>query len=199
VATSNRGKFAEIAEMLGDLNLDLFSLADIERIASTKEDRPTFMENAEKKALHYASCAKIWTIADDSGLEVDALGGDPGVRSARYAGSPSDDGANNRKLIENLVGFPPDQRTARFRCALVLADTDIVLIRTEGVVEGRIVDQPRGQNGFGYDPHFLIPELDRTAAELSPDEKNAVSHRGQAVRKLKKELYALLANGPISR
>jgi XTP/dITP diphosphohydrolase len=188
------------------------------------EDGETFMANAEIKARHYARLSGMWTIADDSGLVVDALDGEPGVRSARYAGEPRSDQANNALLIRNLAGIPEEKRTARFRCAVVLAGVQDpaggagtrqsaqtgeipapqsgmpssqirVLACAEGTVEGRIVDEPRGANGFGYDPHFWVPELGMTTAEMASDRKHAISHRGQALRRLRERLSGLIAGG----
>ncbi len=170
-----------------------------ELIPEPAEDADSFEANAALKARYYSRWAGLWTLADDSGLEVDALGGVPGVRSARYAELPERaprterDAANNRKLVEALRGIPPERRTARFRCALALADGDRILITAEGVIEGRIIDQPRGRNGFGYDPHFIVPELDKTTAELEPEYKNRISHRGRALLALRERLRTLLA------
>lgn len=184
VATRNAGKLREIRELTAGRPLVWRGLDEFAGLADVEETGATFAENARLKALHYAAATSLPALADDSGLEVDALGGAPGVRSARYAGAPRDDTANNRKLIAALAGVPPARRTARFRCALALADKGVVLLEAEGAFEGLIVDEPRGTNGFGYDPHFLVPALGRTAAELPPAEKNARSHRGQALRAL---------------
>lgn len=174
------------------------------------EDGETFTANAEIKARHYARLSGLWTIADDSGLVVDALGGEPGVRSARYAGEPRSDRANNAMLVRKLAGVPEEQRTARFCCAVVLAGArargDItpdvmaeppihVLASAEGTVEGRIIDQPRGKHGFGYDPHFWVPRLAKTTAEMTPEVKHAISHRGQALQQLREKLDRLLSDG----
>ena len=193
VATTNRGKLREVAEMLNDFPVSLLSLADFPPVPAPEENRETFEGNADLKALYYASACDCWTLADDSGLEVDALHGAPGVHSAYYAGEPRSDAANNAKLIHELQGTPLERRTARFRCALVLARPGIVLLTASGIVEGVILDEPRGSNGFGYDPHFLISAVNRTAAELAPDEKNRVSHRGHALTSLKPALIRLLA------
>lgn len=182
VATRNAGKLREIRQMTADWPLVWHGLAEFEDVPEVDETGATFAENARLKALHYAAATGRPALADDSGLEVDVLRGAPGVLSARYAGSPRDDAANNRKLIAALAGVPLARRTARFRCAMALARDGVVLFETEGVFAGLIVDEPRGTNGFGYDPHFLVPELGRTAAELPPVEKNACSHRGQALR-----------------
>jgi XTP/dITP diphosphohydrolase len=199
VATSNPGKVREIAEILADAPVELVSLVAFGELPDVVEDGATFMENAIKKALHFARLTGEWTLADDSGLEVDALGGAPGVFSARYAGEPKDDAANNRKLIAELRGVPPERRTSRFRCAAVLADGERILAMAEGTIEGVIIDQPRGANGFGYDPHFFVPALGRTTAELDPAHKNRISHRGQAVTVLLRELRYLLALQQTSR
>lgn len=203
IATGNPGKFREIVQVLASddcrIAVRWCSLPDLpQTIPAPVEDGATFPENAVLKARHYARASGLWTLADDSGLEVDALGGAPGVISARYAGTSEGtprhevDRANNRRLITELRVIPSEQRTARFRCVLALADGEHVLATTEGAVEGKIIDQPRGNNGFGYDPHFLIPSLDRTMAELPPGEKNLISHRGQALRRMREKLLALL-------
>ena len=195
IATTNPGKLREIRQVLGGLDVEWLTLDDFKGLPDVEEDTPTFEANAAKKALENARATGLWTLADDSGLEVDALGGLPGVISARFAGPQQDDAANNAKLIAELRDVPQERRTARFRCALALAGPEGILASAEGVVEGRIIDQPRGQNGFGYDPHFLIPALGRTTAELDPEHKNRISHRGQALRALHPKLAALLATG----
>ena len=165
IATSNPGKLREIQAVLSDLSLVLKGLEDYADLPDVVEYADTFMGNAEKKALHFAKLTGLPTLADDSGLEVDCLAGRPGVNSARFAGKHGDDQANNTKLIQLLGNTPQDQRTARFRCAIAVADGQGVLARSEGSIEGLIIDRPRGRNGFDYDPHFLIPELGRTTAE----------------------------------
>lgn len=195
VATTNRGKLAEVRAILADLPVQLASLDDYPPMTEPVEDAPTFAGNAEIKARHYARLAGCWALADDSGLEVDALDGAPGVHSARFAGPSCDPAANNQKLVSVLKGVPAEDRSARFRCALALADSQGVLATAEASFEGVIVDDPRGDNGFGYDPHFLIPSLGKTAAELPPAEKNRISHRGQAIRLLRGDLEKLLAGG----
>ena len=177
-------------------------LGDFDGIDPPVEDGATFAANARIKAMYYARATGQWCLADDSGLEVDALQGAPGVRSARYAGGehPPDtdrapiDAANNAKLLRELRSVPPDQRSARFVCHLALANPDHILIETFDTVEGAIVTQPRGNNGFGYDPVFLVPDTNRTAAELTAEEKNNVSHRGKAVRHFATLLKSLLAS-----
>ena len=166
------------------------------------EDGGTFADNAALKARYYARACGLWTLADDSGLEVDALNGAPGVVSARYADSPEgtpraeSDRANNRRLISELRAVPATRRTARFRCALALADSENILATAEGAVEGVIIDESRGNNGFGYDPHFFMPLFGKTMAELPADEKNRISHRGQALQQMRERLAALLASKP---
>jgi len=193
IATTNEGKLREARAILDGLPVQITTLADHPSFPEPIEDAPTFEGNAELKALHYAKLGGCLTLADDSGLEVDALGGEPGVRSARYAGPGCDDAANNEKLVQQLGGIQPEQRTARFRCAVALASPDEVLATASGAVEGRIVDMPRGSNGFGYDPHFFVPEFDMTTAEMSPEQKNRISHRGQAFRGIRPAIELLLA------
>ena len=149
------------------------------------EDQPTFLGNAEKKALVLAQALGALVLADDSGLEVDALGGEPGVHSHRWAGEACDDDANNRKLVRSLEGVPEPARTARYRCAIVLAFPSRVMDRAEGACEGRITTAPRGTGGFGYDPYFLSLDLGKTFAEATPEEKLRVSHRGRALAALR--------------
>jgi XTP/dITP diphosphohydrolase len=193
VATSNRGKFREIAAMLAPLPVELVWLGELGPAPPVVEDGSTFAENAVKKARQYAVWSGLWTVGEDSGLEVDALAGAPGVHSARYAGRGRDDAANNVKLVAALSGVPLERRSARFRCAVVLASPDgDVLAQAEGVLEGRIVDEPRGQGGFGYDPHFFVPQLGCTTAELSPEQKNSISHRGRAFRAILPQIERLL-------
>jgi len=184
LATSNRGKMREIREMTAGTPLGWVSLDEFPDVPVAAETADSFAENARQKALYYARATRLYTLADDSGLEVDALGGAPGVRSARYAGAESDDAANNRRLITELAAIPLADRTARFRCAMAFARPGEVLIETAGSVEGVIIDRARGHNGFGYDPHFVLPLLDRTLAELPPAEKSMYSHRGQALREM---------------
>jgi len=177
-------------------------LADIEPIDEIEEDGATFAENARKKALGYAEASGLWTLADDSGLVIDALGGDPGVKSARFSGDklPGDertliDHRNIAKVLELLQGVPKEKRTARFVCRLCMASPQKVLIETEGTLEGIITDREVGENGFGYDPIMFIPHLNRTVAQLTSEEKNAISHRGNAIRKFFRLLQELLRAG----
>ena len=177
-------------------------LADIEPIDEIAEDGATFAENARKKALGYAQASGLWTIADDSGLVVDALDGAPGVKSARFSGDKLADDErtlidhrNIAKALELLDGVPQERRTARFVCRLCLASPQEVLIETEGTLEGLITNEKIGSNGFGYDPIFFVPHLSRTVAQLTSEEKNAISHRGNAIRQLRPLLDELLRTG----
>jgi len=198
VASTNPGKIAELRAML-DADVQWLDLSDFPDIAEIEEDGHTFIENACKKSIGYAQATGLWTIADDSGLEVDALGGEPGVKSARFSGekSKNDDGSlidhqNIAKVLELLKDVPEEKRTARFFCCLCLASPERILIETEGTLEGLITNKEIGKNGFGYDPIFFVPHLNKTAAQLTPEEKNAISHRGNAIRKLKPLLKELL-------
>jgi XTP/dITP diphosphohydrolase len=190
LGTRNPGKLREITQVLGDLPVRVVGLDEFPAMPEPVEDGATFAENARNKALHYARATRHWCLADDSGLEVDALNGAPGVRSARYAADHCPTGAdrltidqaNNAKLLSALEGVGDERRTARFVCHLALADPEHVFIETFDTVEGRIGYEPRGSNGFGYDPLFFIPEAGCTTAELPEEEKNRISHRGKAVR-----------------
>ena len=185
IATKNRGKLREIQTELAELPWEIICLADLEPLAQAQEIHDSFRENADLKARYYSSLTGLRTLADDSGLEVDALGGAPGVLSARYAGADGDDARNNAKLLAELADVPDDKRTARFRCCLSLADDDKILARSEGVIEGRITRTEQGKNGFGYDPLFYVPEKGCTTAQMTSKQKNAISHRGQAIRAMK--------------
>lgn len=189
-ATSNPHKVREVAAILAPRGIEIVGLEALDpRPSEPVEDAETFAGNARIKAVHYARAAGRLCLADDSGLEVDALGGAPGVRSARYAdldaGRPDRDGANNAKLLSELVGVPVEKRGARFVCAMCLVDPDgSVLAETLGTFEGVIADRPRGSNGFGYDPLLYLPDRNCTSAELSAQDKNARSHRGEAARQM---------------
>jgi XTP/dITP diphosphohydrolase len=184
-ASGNQHKVAEIGAMLRPRGWDVVPL-----VLTVDEDAPTFVGNAEKKARAALAQSGLPSLADDSGLEVDALDGAPGVLSARFAGEPSNDGANNRKLMAALDGVPDARRTARFRCALVFVDADGTRLVAEGACEGRIGHAPRGSGGFGYDPLFFVDgdAAGRTMAELAPDEKNRISHRARALDELVRAL-----------
>jgi XTP/dITP diphosphohydrolase len=187
-ATSNPHKIEEVRAVLAPLGIEIVGLDALgETIPEPEETGRTFLENARIKAMAYAAAARRPCLADDSGLEVAALGGAPGVRSARYAGIGATrderDAANNRKLLEALRDVPPSERHARFVCAMCLAAPDgRIVAETEGEFPGVIVDEPRGVNGFGYDPLLFIPDAGCTSAELTPEAKNARSHRGAATR-----------------
>lgn len=182
LATGNAHKARELSAMLGGMGLELKTLADFPSVPAVVEDGRTLIENAVKKAVEPAMLTGLWTLADDTGLEVEALGGRPGVFSARYAGPECDFAANCRKVLEELDGLPGPKRTAVFRTVVALAAPDGRVQVREGRLEGRIASHPVGKNGFGYDPVFLLPEEGRTLAQLSDEEKNALSHRALALK-----------------
>lgn len=184
-ATSNQGKLKEFQEAAGT-QIRVQPVPDFPNLPACVEDGATFLENARKKAAHYSALVPGLVFADDSGLEVAALGGAPGVRSARYAGTgaAADDAANNARLLRELNRLPDADRRARFVCVIALAEGGRILETFEGAAEGVIVPEPRGSGGFGYDPLFLLPDEGRTFAELSPQEKLRHSHRGRAFRAL---------------
>ena len=182
VATHNKGKLAELRELLRGVPFELVSLSDVRIEVDVDETGETLEENAELKATTYARLSGLTTLADDSGLEVDALGGAPGVHSARYAGPDATDADRIAKMLNNLAPHPQPW-TARFRCVIAIVSPDGDIEMHDGACEGIIISEPRGENGFGYDPAFLFPDSNRTMAELSDAEKNAISHRGIAARK----------------
>jgi XTP/dITP diphosphohydrolase len=192
IATRNRKKFEEMAAILADLPARLVSLDDVGCTESVEETGDTFEANARLKALGYAKRTGQWALADDSGLEVDALGGRPGVYSSRWGGREGDDRLNNETLLAALKDLPRDSWTARYRCVIAVATPEEVLAVTEGVCEGRLTDQPAGSNGFGYDPYFWLEKFGRTMAELPPAEKNKISHRGRALAAVRRRLEKLL-------
>jgi XTP/dITP diphosphohydrolase len=196
LATGNVHKLAEMRTLLAGLPLRLLSPADLppaQRFSGAEETGSTFRANADLKAIHAAKSSGLHALADDSGLEVDALDGRPGVISARYAGEGAGDLANNRKLVAEARAAGLVRPAARFRCELVLVRPDgTVLARGSGACDGVLIEEPRGRGGFGYDPHFLVPELERTFAELLPSEKNAVSHRARAAAELRRNLASVL-------
>lgn len=202
IATKNWGKVKEIAQMLQDLGLDLEikTLKDFPEIESPPETGKTFFENALIKAKYYAEKTGFLVLADDSGLEVDALNGAPGVYSSRFAGPDATDEKNNQKLLELLKDVPLEKRTARFVCVMVCYHPSGKYLKTEGTWEGRIAFSPRGNYGFGYDPIFLVKELnyEKTAAELPIEVKNQLSHRGKALKALKERLPEFLKTLPCS-
>jgi XTP/dITP diphosphohydrolase len=192
LATGNPGKLRELSALLAPSGLDIVPQSDYS-VPEADETGHSFVENAILKARNAASHTGLPAIADDSGIEVDALGGAPGIYSARYAGPHGDAGANNAKLLDALRNVPDGQRTARFRCVMVYlrsADDPSPII-AEGSWEGRILDEPQGDHGFGYDPVFYVPSHDCSAAELDPAEKNRLSHRAQALEALRLRLESL--------
>ena len=190
-ATGNRGKLAEIERLLDGLGWEIAAQSAL-GVEPPPEDGLTFVENAIIKARHASERTGRPALADDSGLVVDALGGAPGIRSARYAGPGGGDAANNEKLLGALAGAPEGERSARFECAVVWMrhSQDPVPLIARGTWAGRVLEAPRGANGFGYDPLFLDPAAGRTAAELTPECKDALSHRGQALRALRAMMQA---------
>ncbi|GBG56561.1 non-canonical purine NTP pyrophosphatase [Sporomusaceae bacterium FL31] len=192
IASKNAGKVAEIAAALQHLPVKVMSLADFAEIPDAIEDGSTFAENALIKAKYYSAHTGRACLADDSGLEVDALQGAPGVYSARYAGESATDADNNHKLLTEMIQVDSDNRTARFRCVLAFIDTNDTVITADGTCEGVILDAARGTEGFGYDPLFYIPALKKTLAEISIADKNAISHRGAALKSLAAKLMEYL-------
>lgn len=192
LATKNKGKLRELQELLKGTGWELVSLDRFPQMPPVEEDKETFEANAVKKAVVTGKFTGTWVLADDSGLEVDALNGEPGVHSARYAGKHGDDVANNQRLLEELTGVPLPERTARFRCVVALVSPQGRYWTTQGVCEGRIGFAARGDQGFGYDPLFVLAS-GQTMAELPEDEKNQLSHRGHAMQKMR-ELLVKLAN-----
>jgi len=180
VATTNRGKADEYRELLAGLDFDLLRLDQAGITQEAEEEHATFEENARSKAVFYADLSGLLTLADDSGLEVDALGGEPGVRSSRYAGDNATDADRVNFLLNKLMDVPLSARQARFRCAIAIAEPHGRVWLTEGECAGGIALEPKGENGFGYDPIFYVPEHGKTIAELSPSVKNSISHRGRA-------------------
>lgn len=183
LATRNQGKIQEMTGLLSRQGLTVLSLADYPEVGDIIEDGTTFTENAIKKARHVAESTGEVALADDSGLAVDYLNGEPGVYSARFAGAEKDDRANNEKLLRLLAGAPPEQRAASFHCVIAIAEPGGRVYTVEGVCPGRIITGPRGCGGFGYDPIFYLPDYGKTFAELDIDTKNRISHRGKALNK----------------
>lgn len=179
IATRNRHKLAEIRRIFDVPGLELLALDDVPGVPEVDEDGLTFRDNAVKKAVTVACAAGMRALADDSGLEVDAVGGAPGVYSARYAGPQCDHAANNRKLLAELAGAR--DRAARFRCVIALAGADGQCETVDGVCEGQVAERCRGRGGFGYDPLFIPTGHDLTFGEMDPDQKNRISHRGRAL------------------
>ncbi len=190
LASSNRGKISEIEKILVDYEIIAQSEFNVE---DAEETGTTFVENAIIKARQASTLSGLAAIADDSGLEIDALGGEPGVYSARYAGIQADDNENLKKVLAAMIDVPDNQRSARFHCVIIFMRNanDARPIIAQGTWEGTILRQPRGDNGFGYDPIFFVPDCGCSSAELSSDKKNRLSHRYQALQNLVKELGAL--------
>jgi XTP/dITP diphosphohydrolase len=192
LATTNPHKLEEFRAIFTDLPLKLLTLNDLRLDMEVEETGTTFAENAELKARAYAQASGMLTLADDSGLEIDALGGAPGIQSARYLGRGTSYKERFRRILEQMKGLPMERRTARFRCAIALAEPTGYTRIVDGVIEGVIADSPRGENGFGYDPIFYVPELGKTLAELAPVHKNRISHRARAAQAARR----LLENWP---
>lgn len=187
-ATGNQDKMKEIREILSDLPAEILSMKEAGIQAEIVEDGKSFAENAQIKAKAVMELSGELVLADDSGLEIDYLNKEPGIYSARYMGEDTSYQVKNANLIQRLEGVPDEQRTARFVCAIAAAFPDGTILTTEGTIEGRIGYEERGKNGFGYDPIFYVPEYGCTTAELTEEQKNKVSHRGKALRKMAEEL-----------
>jgi XTP/dITP diphosphohydrolase len=198
IASGNAHKIREIRAICEGLPVRFRSLAEFPDVPSVVEDGATFEANASKKALALAKATGLLALADDSGVEVDALGGAPGVRSARWAGRQGDDAANNAKLVAALRDVPEAARTMRYRCVIAVADPGGIRFTAEGACEGRVLLEPRGSNGFGYDPYMLVPEHGRTMAELDPAVKNRISHRGRALAACRERLAELIRDRGVS-
>jgi XTP/dITP diphosphohydrolase len=193
VATGNIGKLREIRHLLADTEIEIVGLDQFENAPEVVEDGDTFTANARKKAIEMARFTGLLTLADDSGLVVESLNGDPGVISARYAGRQGDDLANNAKLLKEMEEIPDENRQAAFYCVMALSQPDGQCQTFEGRISGLIMRAERGQGGFGYDPLFMVPEYGKTTAELPMDIKNRISHRGTALRQVIPVLKALAA------
>lgn len=187
-ATGNEGKMHEIRQILGDMNVKILSMKEAGITVDITEDGTTFEENAIIKAKAVAAMTKHIVLADDSGLEIDYLNKEPGIYSARYMGENTSYALKNANLIERLEGVRDEARTARFVCVIAAVLPDGELLTARGVVEGRIAYEPEGENGFGFDPIFYLPEYGCTTAQLSEEEKNAISHRGRALRAMRQKL-----------
>jgi XTP/dITP diphosphohydrolase len=192
IGTRNAKKLREIQQILEGLRVELRTLRDYPDAPEVEETGATFEENAIRKATALADALGEWVMADDSGLEVEALGGRPGVMSARYAGADQDDARNIVRVLAEMKDIPPSRRAARFRCVIALAAPGRLLFTARGMCAGRLISAPRGENGFGYDPIFLFPEFGKTFAELESPVKHQVSHRGRALRNFRDRLESLL-------
>ena len=191
LGSSNPGKLREMRQLLAGMPYRVLGPADVGLRDAPEETGTTFMENAILKARHYAEKSGLLAVADDSGLSVEALGGGPGLYSSRFGGEGATDEERNRLLLDRLAGLPPERRGARFTSAVAAAGDGRVLFQAEENVEGRIVEAPRGGNGFGYDPVFFYPPFEKTFGEVSGEEKDRVSHRGKAFARLRAFLEAL--------
>ena len=192
IATNNKGKAKDFEALFHPLGIEVKTLADLPEAIDVEETGVTFEENAILKAEEIAKRFNTFVIADDSGLEVDALNGEPGVYSARYAGEAKDDEANIDKVLTQLENVPTQERTARFRCVLAVAAPGIETVTIDGSCEGLITTERIGTEGFGYDPIFYVPKYERTMAQMTAEEKGKISHRGQAIKKLRPQLAPLL-------
>lgn len=192
LATGNQGKVKEMKAILDELNIEVYSLKDFPEIDEIVEDGATFAENAVIKARAVSKATDLVALADDSGLEVDYLDGAPGIYSARFAGEGKSDADNNDKLLSLLQEVPGNQRTARFRCVIAICTPGGQVYTADGTFEGLIGFELKGDKGFGYDPLFYLPEYGKTSAELDPDLKNQISHRGKALAKAKSVLAGML-------
>jgi XTP/dITP diphosphohydrolase len=192
VATRNKGKIREIREALKGLGLRVYALSDFPDVPEIEEDGKSFTENALKKARFYSKVFGKLTLADDSGLEVDSLRGMPGIYSARYSGERASSRENNQKLLKEMEGIPLSKRGAQFKCMMAMVSPSGKETMTEGVCKGRIGMREKGRRGFGYDPLFILSRYGKTMAELSLKEKNRISHRGKALRKIKKMIKAFM-------
>lgn len=193
VGSRNQKKLIEITQLLEPHGIEVVGIADFADIPDVIEDGDTFAANAAKKATETAMAINEWVLAEDSGLSVDVLGGEPGVYSARYSGEGATDERNNQKLLKKLAGHPVERRTSHYTCHVAVSSPDgEVRLTDEATCSGRIIDEPRGSNGFGYDPYFLIPEFHRTFGELSSVVKNQLSHRARAFQRITPKLVALL-------
>ncbi|WP_246940973.1 XTP/dITP diphosphatase [Bacillus pinisoli] len=191
VATKNKGKVREFQDLFQEKGYKVVSLLDLINAPDIEETGTTFKQNAILKAEGISSIINELVIADDSGLSIDYLGGKPGVYSARYAGEEKDDNKNVEKVLHEMVGVPAEERTARFHCALALAIPNQPTVVVEGTCEGRITEEAKGSNGFGYDPIFFVEEQQKTMAQLTKEEKNKISHRANALALLEKEIHSL--------
>jgi len=188
LATRNQGKLREQVEVMAASGIDLVGLDAWPDLESPEEPGPSFIDNAVVKALYYHRATGLPAIGEDSGLEVDALDKAPGIYSARWMGEDTSYAVKNRRLLEKLKDLPSEKRTARYVCAVALADQDSIIFRAQETIEGLIGESPKGQSGFGYDPVFYYPPFDKTLAEATSEEKNRVSHRGKAMARLREFL-----------